>query len=108
MFKNVLQRNIDHLAIPSQNDLARRMNLPGIGQRYISDVVRGRKSFSPETVRTIERNLSIPAGWLDRYLFDSKTLVKLHKYRKLDSETQMVFDELSLHMIEKETVEDAK
>ncbi|MDT9702236.1 helix-turn-helix transcriptional regulator, partial [Streptomyces sp. P17] len=75
MCKNVLQNNIDYLAVPSQDGLARRMDLPGIGQRYISDVVRGRKSFSPETVRKIEKKLSIPAGWLDRYLFDSKILV---------------------------------
>lgn len=103
MSKIVLQKNIDHLALPSQASLAEKIDIPSIDQRYISYVVRGNKSFSIEAVREIEKKLVIPAGWLDRYFFDSKTIVKLHKYRRLDNNMQLLFDELSLYMIKKES-----
>lgn len=102
MSKTVLQENINHLALPSQSSLAEKIGIPGIDQRYISYVVCGRKSFSSETVREIEKKLSIPAGWLARYPFDLKTMLILRKYRSLEYDMQLLFDEFSLYMIEKE------
>ncbi|MEA2117931.1 helix-turn-helix transcriptional regulator [Halovibrio sp. HP20-50] len=96
--KTTLQKNISFFST-TQVALANKINMPEITQQYISAITRGKKSLSIKQVREVEKKLSIPAGWLDRYDFDSKTYLKLFKYRKLDTEAQLLFDDLSLHMI---------
>lgn len=98
MDKSILQKNFSSLAT-TQSQLAKTIGMPEITQRYISYIVNGQKSLSVERIREIEKNLVIPTGWLDRYLFDYKTLIKIRKYRNLERESQQVFDELSLYMI---------
>ncbi|WP_081135690.1 hypothetical protein [Halomonas sp. BC2] len=102
MNTTTLQKNINKLAVPTQECLAKKIDIPGIDQRYISYVVCGQKSFSNKITREIEKRLLIPAGWLDRYLFNYKTIPLLNKYRSLDEKSRLLFDELSLHMIENE------
>ncbi|PKI01922.1 hypothetical protein [Glaciecola sp. 33A] len=78
----------------SQTDLANKIIGRSITQPHISLIVNGKRSLYEQEARAIERDLSIPIGWLDIEPWQSQEWRLLEKYLLLDEHGRQAFDEL--------------
>lgn len=96
------QENLKRLVAMSETQakLADELKHETLGQRRISYIVRGEKRLRDSEARYIEAKLFIPAGWIDKYLFDLKIMALIRKFRGLDLQSQEIANKL-MRFVEK-------
>jgi|SRR5205809_5837839 hypothetical protein len=73
----------------SQTSFANAVRYRSLTQPIVSSILHRRRALHEFEARAVERSLSIPEGWMDRYSL-RKAWLHIRKIRQMDPEAQRV------------------
>lgn len=77
----------------TQTDFANFINHPKLSQPILSSILNKKRPFHDQEARYIEQKMGIPETWLDKYPLQ-EVMPLIRKLRRLDIETQEIFNGL--------------